>query len=114
MSELKDTILWGVNGHNRGHAPYTDDNTEAIIKLAAELGYIIIGYIIIMMDSHRDTLLEREILRDALNMDISGVICYPLDDGYRNLAAFAAIQRAGIPLVTVDKWVGAPSRSSTQ
>lgn len=45
MSELKDTILWGVNGHNRGHAPYTDDNTEEIIRLAAELGYIIIGYI---------------------------------------------------------------------
>ncbi len=67
-----------------------------------------------MMDSHRDTLLEREILCDALNMDISGVVCYPLDDGYRNLAAFAAIQRAGIPLVTVDKRVGALSRSSTQ
>ena len=45
MSELEDTSLWGVNGHNHGHAPYTDDNTEEIIKLAAELGYIIIGYI---------------------------------------------------------------------
>lgn len=45
ICELKDTILWGVNGHNHGHAPYTDDNTEEIIRLAAELGYIIIGYI---------------------------------------------------------------------
>ncbi len=45
MSELKDTILWGVNGHNRGHLPYSEENTEEIIKLAAELGYIIIGYI---------------------------------------------------------------------
>ena len=77
---------------------------SSIQRAAAERGYIII-----MMDSHRDTLLEREILRDALNMDISGVICYPLDDGYRNLAHFANIKKAGIPIVTVDKRVGYPA-----
>lgn len=38
MSELKDTILWGVNGHNHYHLPYTEENTDEIIRLAAELG----------------------------------------------------------------------------
>ncbi|MCQ2431158.1 MAG: hypothetical protein MJ175_01000 [Clostridia bacterium] len=37
-SSLRNNILWGVNGHNKAHVPYTEDNTEDIIRLAAEMG----------------------------------------------------------------------------
>ena len=38
VSALKKSVLWGVNGHNRGHAPYTEKNTEEVLRLAAEMG----------------------------------------------------------------------------
>lgn len=38
VSSLRDDILWGVNGHNKGHLPYTEENTDDIILLAAEMG----------------------------------------------------------------------------
>ncbi|MCQ2432112.1 MAG: hypothetical protein MJ175_05840 [Clostridia bacterium] len=37
-NSLREDILWGVNAHNKGHMPYTEENTEAIIRLAAEMG----------------------------------------------------------------------------
>ena len=37
-SSLRSDILWGVNGHNKLHAPYGEANTAEILRLAAEMG----------------------------------------------------------------------------
>ncbi|MCI8388322.1 MAG: hypothetical protein HFE63_07665 [Clostridiales bacterium] len=38
MSILKDTILWGINGHHKGFPVYSETYQEEHIRLAAELG----------------------------------------------------------------------------
>ena len=35
---LKQSILWGVNAHNNQYKAYNDQNTDEIIRLAADLG----------------------------------------------------------------------------